>query len=299
VQWLGWPATPGPGTVEFLLRGRGFFFLEMNTRLQSSIRSPSWSRLDLVAGRSRVAAAAPLSFHPEQRRRRGTPSSAASTPRTRPAAVLPSPGTVTGDGGHPGPRRAMDGGYEAGDDVSPTTTPDRQARRVGPRRQSAIRPMTRRSAEVPPRGRADHRPAPGDPGPHDFVSARHSTVWVEQRLELPRRRRAGGAVDGRRAVAGGPRRRRWYSVPRPGVETRLPTRRRDGAAAGTATGSGTVTSQMQGTVVRVLVAVGDIVEAGQGVCAVEAMKMRSVLKCGVATGRWPRSRWPPAAGPGR
>ena len=39
---------------------------------------------------------------------------------------------------------------------------------------------------------------------------------------------------------------------------------------------------MQGTVVRVLVAVGDTVEAGQGVCAVEAMKMESVLKCGVA-----------------
>ena len=39
---------------------------------------------------------------------------------------------------------------------------------------------------------------------------------------------------------------------------------------------------MQGTVVRVLVAVGDIVEAGQGVCAVEAMKMESVLKCGLA-----------------
>jgi biotin carboxyl carrier protein len=38
---------------------------------------------------------------------------------------------------------------------------------------------------------------------------------------------------------------------------------------------------MQGTVVRVLVAVGDTVEAGQAVCAVEAMKMESVLRCGV------------------
>jgi biotin carboxyl carrier protein len=35
---------------------------------------------------------------------------------------------------------------------------------------------------------------------------------------------------------------------------------------------------MQGTVGRVLVAVGDAVEAGQGVCAVEAMKMETLLR---------------------
>jgi biotin carboxyl carrier protein len=35
-------------------------------------------------------------------------------------------------------------------------------------------------------------------------------------------------------------------------------------------------------VVRVLVAVGDAVAAGQGVCAVEAMKMETVLRSGIA-----------------
>ena len=39
---------------------------------------------------------------------------------------------------------------------------------------------------------------------------------------------------------------------------------------------------MQGTVVRVLVVVGEAVEAGQGVCAVEAMKMETVLQSGIA-----------------
>ena len=38
---------------------------------------------------------------------------------------------------------------------------------------------------------------------------------------------------------------------------------------------------MQGTVVRVLVAVGEAVEVGQGVCAVEAMKMETLLCSGV------------------
>ncbi len=52
--------------------------------------------------------------------------------------------------------------------------------------------------------------------------------------------------------------------------------------AGMVAGSGTVTSPMQGTVTRVLVEVGETVEAGQGVCAVEAMKMESVLRSGIA-----------------
>jgi biotin carboxyl carrier protein len=39
---------------------------------------------------------------------------------------------------------------------------------------------------------------------------------------------------------------------------------------------------MQGTVTRVMVEVGDAVAAGQGVCAVEAMKMETVLRSGIA-----------------
>ena len=46
------------------------------------------------------------------------------------------------------------------------------------------------------------------------------------------------------------------------------------AAAGPA-GAGTVTVPMQGTIVKVLVAVGDPVEAGQAVCVLEAMKMEN------------------------
>src|SRR5213078_5062448 len=48
----------------------------------------------------------------------------------------------------------------------------------------------------------------------DFVAARHSTVWVEQRLSLPERA-APPAPSGRsQEVRVG---RRWYAIPLPGV----------------------------------------------------------------------------------
>jgi acetyl-CoA/propionyl-CoA carboxylase biotin carboxyl carrier protein len=42
-----------------------------------------------------------------------------------------------------------------------------------------------------------------------------------------------------------------------------------------AAGSGKVAVPMQGTIVKVLVNVGDAVEAGQPVCVLEAMKMEN------------------------
>ncbi|HEY7389462.1 MAG TPA: biotin/lipoyl-containing protein [Bryobacteraceae bacterium] len=49
-------------------------------------------------------------------------------------------------------------------------------------------------------------------------------------------------------------------------------------SAGGTHGVATLTSPMPGKVVRVLVAAGDAVEAGQGVLVVEAMKMQNELK---------------------
>ena len=43
------------------------------------------------------------------------------------------------------------------------------------------------------------------------------------------------------------------------------------------TGSGQVIVPMQGTIVKVLVAVGDVVEVGQSICLLEAMKMENAV----------------------
>ena len=57
----------------------------------------------------------------------------------------------------------------------------------------------------------------------------------------------------------------------------LGRRRRERAAAGGGNGSGAVTSPMQGTVLKVSVADGDAVTAGQVICVVEAMKMENEI----------------------
>ena len=69
------------------------------------------------------------------------------------------------------------------------------------------------------------------------------------------------------APAGRARRER----PRPGA-----------TGTGGAAGNGTVSAPMQGTIVKVLVAVGDTVEAGQALLVLEAMKMENHINAETA-----------------
>ena len=62
------------------------------------------------------------------------------------------------------------------------------------------------------------------------------------------------------------------------VEIRDPRERTKGAAGAGAAGAQKIVAPMPGKVVRVLVAVGDAVEPGQGLVVVEAMKMQNEMK---------------------
>ena len=62
------------------------------------------------------------------------------------------------------------------------------------------------------------------------------------------------------------------------IEARDPRRWSRKAAGSGGEGVETIASSMPGKVVRVLVAVGDTVEAGQGIAVVEAMKMQNEMK---------------------
>jgi acetyl-CoA/propionyl-CoA carboxylase biotin carboxyl carrier protein len=286
------------GTVEFLFQDGEFFFLEMNTRLQ--VEHPVTEMvvgMDLVELQLRIAAGEPLDFGQADIVRRGhAVECRINAENPAGGKFMPSPGTITKFRRPDGFGVRVDAGYDEGDTVSQYYD-NLVAKLVvwGEDREHARRRMLRALDELEVEGIATTVPAHRAILSHpDFVEAKHSTKWVEESLDLsdvaapkppavvegeaPRvRRDVDVEVNGRRYSVS-----LWVpdvpaaAVAAPGVPAR-PARPRPGAAAGAggAAGSGKVTVPMQGTIVKVLVEVGDAVEAGQAVCVLEAMKMEN------------------------
>ncbi len=302
------------GTVEFLYQDGDFYFLEMNTRLQVEHPvTETVVGMDLVELQLRIAAGEPIGFTQGQIERRGHGIEVRVNAED-PAGgrFLPSPGKITRFRVPDGFGTRMDAGYEEGDEVSQFY--DNLIGKLivwGEDREHARRRMLRALDELEIEGVATTVPADKVILAHpDFIEARHSTKWVEETLDLsgvsagPAVPPAGSdgpdaegerkverdvdvEVDGRRykvklwvpdvapavvaaasavgGVAGGGGRSSGRARPRPGTA----------GGAGGAAGSGNVTVPMQGTIVKVLVAVGDTVEAGQAICVLEAMKMEN------------------------
>ncbi|HXQ90897.1 MAG TPA: acetyl-CoA carboxylase biotin carboxylase subunit [Acidimicrobiales bacterium] len=284
------------GTVEFLYEGGEFYFLEMNTRLQ--VEHPVTelvTGLDLVEWQLRVASGEPIGFTQDEVQRNGHAIEVRINAED-PAGgrFVPSPGTIAVFQAPGGPGVRLDAGYDAGDTVSQYY--DNLVAKLivwGPNREAARRRMLRALDETVITGIATTIPADVAILSHpDFIEARHSTRWVEDRLDLstlaptapleapaagdgdgPRvLREVTAEVDGRRYEV-----RLWVpEVPAAGG-ARGGTRPHKPRAAVAGSGSGTVTVPMQGTIVKVLVAPGDTVEVGQTVCVLEAMKMENAI----------------------
>jgi acetyl-CoA/propionyl-CoA carboxylase biotin carboxyl carrier protein len=129
-----------------------------------------------------------------------------------------------------------------------------------------------------------------------FRNVEHSTKWVEDEVDQSQFAASAGdtatvtippsdtdepltertvpvEVDGRRYTV-----KVWLPdapAASRGSSGRARPKASSGAHGGAATGDGTVSAPMQGTIVKVLVAVGDAVEAGQAVLVLEAMKMEN------------------------
>ena len=296
------------GTVEFLYQDGEFWFLEMNTRLQ--VEHPVTelvSGIDLVREQIRVASGEPLSFAQEDIDLRGWAIEVrinAEDPAE--GRFLPSPGTITELVPPQGFGVRWDGGYESGDEVSQYY--DNLVGKLivwGDDRPTAIGRMIRALTELRIAGIATTVPADLAILRHeDFQNAEHSTKWVEDRLDLTGVSASPAAPAG---DDGAPKVQRdvdvevngkrfsvkvWVpdlpAIAAPaGAGGAAPRPRRAAAAAGAAAaGSGRVTVPMQGTIVKVLVEVGQAVEAGQPVCVLEAMKMENNIaadKAGTVT----------------
>jgi acetyl-CoA/propionyl-CoA carboxylase biotin carboxyl carrier protein len=296
------------GTVEFLFQDGEFFFLEMNTRLQVEHPVTEFvTGLDLVAEQLRVAAGEPLSFTQESVRaswRGHAIEVRVNAENPAGGRFLPSPGPILKMQVPAGPGVRWDGGYEAGDEVSQYY--DNLVGKLvvwAGDRDKAIARMLRALEEFEIVGIATTKPADIAILSHpDFAAATHSTKWVEETLDLSGVEAASPSTDAATADEEAKVRRdvdvevngRRYSVAvwvpevapvaaasratgggGGGAIAARPRRSGSAAAAAAVGGSGKVAVPMQGTITKVLVAVGDTVEVGQAVCVLEAMKMEN------------------------
>ena len=281
------------GTVEFLFQDGEFYYLEMNTRLQVEHPvSELVSGVDLVREQIRVAAGEALSFSQNDVEQRGHAIEVRINAED-PAGgrFLPSPGTLSELRVPDGFGVRWDGGYEAGDTVSQFY--DNLVGKLivwGSDRDTAISRMRSALNELEVGGIATtasaHSAILASP---DFQAGEHSTKWVEETLDLSDV--SGSPKDATEVVGEEPLTRKdvvlevngkrfevaaWVPETAGAVATPKSNKpRRSASNAGSSAGSGQVAVPMQGTIVKVLVEVGQEVAEGEAVVVLEAMKMEN------------------------
>jgi acetyl-CoA/propionyl-CoA carboxylase biotin carboxyl carrier protein len=292
----------GAGTVEYLVGADGTVsFLEVNTRLQ--VEHPvteETSGIDLVREQFRIAAGEALPYRADP-----TPRGHAIEFRLNGEdpgrGFLPGPGTVTTLRWPAGPGVRVDAGVETGSVVGGNF--DSLLAKVivtGATRTEALERARRVLAETEVGGLATvlpfHRAVVRDPA---FTSEPFTvhTRWIETEwtaaapapvaapdpAEAEERTTIVVEVNGKRLEVSLPA---GYASGAGAAPAGRP--RRGGARrATTAAGGDALTAPMQGTIVKIAVAEGDQVAAGDLIVVLEAMKMEQPLsahQAGVVTG---------------
>jgi acetyl-CoA/propionyl-CoA carboxylase, biotin carboxylase, biotin carboxyl carrier protein len=279
------------GTVEFLVEGDGdgFYFLEMNTRVQ--VEHPVTEEvtgIDIVKTGVRIAAGEPLPFSQEDISWRGHAIEVRLNAEDATRDFAPSPGVVSFYEEPGGPGVRVDSSLRGPGVVAEAYDPLFAKLIVrGDDRDETLARLGRALAEYRVEGISTTLPFfRAILADETFVSGDYTTGFVADRMEglkiqstspsetadVPTKnaREVDVEVNGKLfrvkvfgdegAPAGGPPRR-----------MRGETRR--ASASG-----GAVAAPMQGTIVRVLVEEGQEVEADEPVCILEAMKMESEVR---------------------
>ena len=298
-------AYAGAGTIEGLLQGGEYFFLEMNTRVQ--VEHPVTelvTGIDIVKEGIRVAAGEPLSINQDQVELRGHAIECRINAEDASKNFAPAPGSIGAYREPAGPGVRVDSGVEAGSEISPMYDPmvakvivwdvDREqatARMLRALREYEIEnlktliPFHEALLQTPQWQAAETcRDLIGDrewlkalafpkPEPAEEPTAELEPVEQTYTVEVSGKRfdvkvigpPFGGAVANGSAPA------------TPATAARKPPRRGERASIGAGGVGDTLASPIQGTVLKVAVEQGATVQEGALVCVIEAMKMENEI----------------------
>ncbi|HEX3874254.1 MAG TPA: acetyl-CoA carboxylase biotin carboxylase subunit [Solirubrobacteraceae bacterium] len=289
----------GAGTVEGLLADGEYFFLEMNTRVQvEHCVTELTTGIDIVKTGIRIAAGEALPYAQEDVVLRGHAIECRINAEDASKNFAPAPGRIGSYREPGGPGVRVDSGVGPGSEVSPMYDPLVAKLIVWDvDREQATRRMLRALGEYEIGGLKTLLPfhrallateqwRRGETC-RDLVTDRS---WLKQ-LAFPAPPKPGGAaepagtedytveVSGKRfdvrVIGRPPTGPATHANPAPAAPaTRRPARRERSAAIGQGAGD-ELRSPMQGTVLKVAVELGAIVEQGAVVAIIEAMKMET------------------------
>ncbi|MFL5819856.1 MAG: acetyl-CoA carboxylase biotin carboxylase subunit [Solirubrobacteraceae bacterium] len=291
------------GTVEGLLAGGEYYFLEMNTRVQvEHCVTEMTTGIDIVREQIRIAAGEPLSFSQADVELRGHAIECRINAEDAAKGFAPAPGRI-GDYREPaGPGVRIDSGVGPGSEITPMYDPlvaklivwdlDRgsatrrmlraldeyeisELRTLIPFHQALLATEQWKRAEtcrdlVEDRNWLKQLAFPKPPAAEREPEA-PPKVEQDYTVEVSGRRfevkvigpPAGGAVNG--------------AVPGAAASPPKPRRRESATAGGAGAGGDQLVSPIQGTVLKVAVEQGAAVDEGALICVIEAMKMENEI----------------------
>jgi acetyl-CoA/propionyl-CoA carboxylase biotin carboxyl carrier protein len=281
------------GTVEFLVQGDEFYFLEMNTRVQ--VEHPVTEEvtgIDIVQNGIYIAAGEKLPFSQEDVAFRGHAIEVRVNAEDAANGFVPSPGAVTVYEEPGGPGVRVDSALH-GPGVVPESYDPLFAKLIvrGADRRDALRRLRRAILEFRIEGVATTLPF-FEAVLRDklFVKGSYTTAFVAERLgklkmEAHPARDGGGEPPTKESreveveVNGKLFRVKVYADETGQEGTKAPVRGRRRERVRRATvAEGTVAAPMQGTILKVFVEEGQRVAVGDSVCLLEAMKMESEIR---------------------